>query len=648
MKLYPRPILTGIAASAVAAPLLVAGLSPTPALADTEPARGLTERELAEFFDTRIPELLAEQRVPGAAVVVVAEGEELFAEGYGLADVRSEEPVVAERTAFPTASVAKSFVAAAVLQLVDAGEVDLDADVNTYLPADARIADTYPGQPVTLHHVLTHTAGFEEAVAGTTADSVEEVPTLTEEVGESQPDRVFPPGGLTAYSNFAFSVAALVVAEVSGQSFPEYTEEHVFAPLGMADTAFAQPDEAARRFDIPASHRLDSAGNSVPVRQEYGTLPAGGAYTTVTDMSRFMRALLAGGELDGQRVLSPESAAAMAARQHSNDPRTTAMGYGMFESRAEDPRVVGHDGDRFGNHASYVLIPEHDAGLYVAQNGDGDSGEPFRFLRDAVVEEFLAEFLGIGLDAPAPQAADIPLDGYAGTYVTTRISHSDPSRLMKAGFDQIRVRVEADGTLRATHPLITWIPERWVPVEEGLFVSEDGTERLAFIKEDGQVVALTFGLNPTNGYERVAWYASPNLHTAVAGVALLVCASVLVWPVLALVRRLRSGGGAERERGLARGARSVAGAAGLLCLGFPVFLAAVFSDDALLERLVFSGSPLFTAPMLAAAVLTVATLAGAVLAWRRGWWSVLGRSHFTAVAAALVVFLAVAHHYNLV
>lgn len=648
MKPYLRRVLAAIAASAVAAPLTAAGLHPAPALAGTEPHRDLTGQEVSDFLDTRIPELLEEQSVPGAAVSVVAEGQELFAEGYGEADPQTGERVVAERTAFPTASVAKSFTAAAVLQLADAGEVDLDADVNTYLPAEAQIADTYPGEPVTLHHLLTHTAGFEEAVAGTTASSAEEVPALAEEVGEGQPERIFAPGRFSAYSNFGFSVAALAVEEVSGQSFPEYTEEHLFAPLGMDNTAFAQHDDAAQRLDTPASHWVDSAGRNNTAVQEYGTLPAGGAYSTVTDMARFMQALLAGGAIDGEQALSRESVAAMSARQHANDPRTTAMGYGMFESPSDGPRVVGHDGDGFGNHAGYVLVPEHDAGLYIVQNSDGDSGEEYRYLRDAVIEEFLAEFFGVGLAAEAPQAADIPMEAYAGTYVTTRISHNDPSRLMKAGLDQIRVRVNADGTLHAAHPLLTWIPEVWVPVEEGLFASEDGAQTLAFIEEDGEVAALTLGLNPTNAYERVAWYASPNLHMAVAGVALLVCATVLVWPAAALVRRVRGHRGAIAERGLTRGARLAAGAAGLLCLGFPVFLAAVFANEALMESLLFSGSPLLGAPLAAATILAAAAVGAAALAWRRGWWTVLGRAHYTAVATALVAFLAVAYHYNLV
>src|SRR5690606_39673028 len=118
----------------------------------------------------RVPELLEEFDVPGAAVSVVAGGGQVFAQGYGVADLETEEPVDAEETAFPTASVAKSFTALTVLRLVEEGGLDLHADVNGYLPEHVRLDAAYPSDPVTQHPRLTHRAALADAAAST-ADS---------------------------------------------------------------------------------------------------------------------------------------------------------------------------------------------------------------------------------------------------------------------------------------------------------------------------------------------------------------------------------------------------------------------------------------------------------------------------------------------
>jgi len=163
------------------------------------PARSGTVdgREVEDFMDEFFARQLEEEKIPGATVSVVEDGKVLFTRGYGQADVQNNEPVVADETLFRIASTSKLFTATAVMQLVEEGKLDLDRDVNYYLD-DVDIPDTYPDRPVTLRHLLTHTAGFEEEFTGSLArDAGEVVPLLGEYLSENVPARVRPPGEVT-------------------------------------------------------------------------------------------------------------------------------------------------------------------------------------------------------------------------------------------------------------------------------------------------------------------------------------------------------------------------------------------------------------------------------------------------------------------
>jgi CubicO group peptidase (beta-lactamase class C family) len=131
--------------------------------------QGLTKsRQIEAFLNETLARQLGDYEIPGATVSVVNDERILVAEGYGQADVEADEPVSAEKTLFKVASVSKLFTATAVMQLAEEGKVDLDEDVNAYLD-NVRVPDTYPGEPITMRHLLTHTAGFEERFTGSGA-----------------------------------------------------------------------------------------------------------------------------------------------------------------------------------------------------------------------------------------------------------------------------------------------------------------------------------------------------------------------------------------------------------------------------------------------------------------------------------------------
>lgn len=224
---------------------LVGALVATLALpADFGHAANADLSDVGQLVDRMVPEMLEEGQVPGAAVSIVADGKEIFSAGYGVTDIESNTPVDPTTTGFYSASTAKLFTAAAVLQLVDQGKLDLDADVNDYLTT-FEIDDTYPGHPVTLEQLLTHTAGFDPdyGTVGTSQVDADGLDSLGDSLAENQPARIHPPGTVLAYDNYGVALAGYIVEEVSGVPYADYVNEHVYGALGMTGSTASQPQD---------------------------------------------------------------------------------------------------------------------------------------------------------------------------------------------------------------------------------------------------------------------------------------------------------------------------------------------------------------------------------------------------------------------
>src|SRR5580698_7200921 len=198
-----------------------------PASADVSPA--LTQSDADAWLDGFMPYTLEYNDIAGAAVVIVKDGQVLTQRGFGYADVAARKRVDAATTMFRAGSISKLFTWTAIMQLVEQGKVDLDADVNQYL--DFKVPP-YQGKPITVRNLMTHTPGFEEAFKGGIRFSGS-VPALGDVLKRMLPARVYEPGATPAYSNYGAGVASYIVERVSGVPFEDYVERNIFAPLGM-------------------------------------------------------------------------------------------------------------------------------------------------------------------------------------------------------------------------------------------------------------------------------------------------------------------------------------------------------------------------------------------------------------------------------
>jgi CubicO group peptidase (beta-lactamase class C family) len=210
--------------------------------APTAPAatgKALTADDVNAWLDGYMPYALATGDLAGAVVVVVKDGQIVTERGFGYADVAAKKPVDPKLTLFRPGSTSKLFTWTAVMQLVEQGKLDLDADVNKYLDADFQVPPR-DGKPITLRNIMTHTAGFEEQVKNIITEDPSQ-PGYVELLKRWMPTRVFDAGTTPAYSNYATSLAGYIVERVSGESFYDYIDKHIFAPLDMAHSTFRQP-----------------------------------------------------------------------------------------------------------------------------------------------------------------------------------------------------------------------------------------------------------------------------------------------------------------------------------------------------------------------------------------------------------------------
>jgi len=487
----------------------------------------ITPADVQAFFDGLVPAELRREDVAGAVIVVVKDGQVLFQKGYGYSDVAQQKPVSPDGTLFRPGSVSKLFTWTAVMQLQEQGKLDLDRDVNEYL--DFRIPATYP-KPITLRNIMTHTPGFEETLKDLFIHDVKDLAPLDAYLKTHLPRRIYPPGTIPAYSNYATTLAGYIVQRVSGQPYDDYIEQHILKPLGMAHTTFRQPLPGALKPLMSQGYML--ASEPAKPYEVVQAWPAGSSATTGADMARFMLAHLADGHFEGAQILRPDTARMMHSRQFGVDAKLNGMALGFYEENRNGHRIIGHGGDTIYFHTDLHLVPDAGLGFFISQNSAGKS-----LIRTTVWHAFLDRYFPF--TPPAPQAvpnAKEDLRTVSGRYIVSRRSETTILSLTTVA-GELKVFPNDDGTI-STNALLdpNGKPTRFREIEPLLFREVNG-QSLALFKRD-DTGRLIIGIDyPFMIFQRASWYENSafNLPVVIGSLAIFVLV-VLLWPVAAGVR----------------------------------------------------------------------------------------------------------------
>lgn len=492
--------------------------------------RELTKTDVEAFLDGIVPLQLSRNDIAGATVAVVKDGKLLFAKGYGYADVKNKKPVSPDATLFRPGSISKLFTWTAIMQLYEQGKLDLDKDINAYL--DFKIPDAF-GKPITLKNVMTHTPGFEEQIKDL-FDTKPVTPKLGEYLKTHIPARIYPPGTVPAYSNYATAVAGYIVERVSGRPFEQYVTENILQPLKMTHSTFNQPLPQELAPLMSNGYRLgsDTAGPFEIVNP----FPAGSLSSTATDMAQFMMAHLQDGQLGDARILKPETARLMHSRLFGLDDAANAMCYGFYEETRNGHRIIGHGGDTVFFHSDLHLVPDQNLGFFVSYNSAGNSSGLGDSPRANLWEAFLDRYYPYAMPATTSASAKDDARAAAGTYVLSRKSENSFLKVASI-LQQFNVSPVGDGDIEV--PQLTGPngkPKRWQGVGPMTFQERDGQDKLIFKPgQDGRmemILPYPFFIG-----QRIGALQNGKLLSLVLGASLVfMLATLILWPITWFVR----------------------------------------------------------------------------------------------------------------
>ena len=489
----------------------------------------LTAGDVETFLDAIIPLQLAREDIAGATVAIVKDGKLFFAKGYGHADVEQKRRVSAEETLFRPGSISKLFTWTAVMQMIEQGKLDLDRDVNEYL--DFKIPEAF-GKPITLKNLLTHTPGFEEQIKDLFAYEGES-PNLGEYLKNHIPARIYPPGAVPAYSNYGTALAGYIVERASGQPFNEYIEQHIFQPLGMTHSTFAQPLPPELAQNMSKGYKL--ASDDDMDFEIIGPFPAGSMSGTATDMAKFMAAHLQNGQLGDARILRPETAQLMHSRLFALDPAAKAMAHGFYEETRNGRRIIGHGGDTVAFHSDLHLIPDAGFGFFISYNSAGrGQSSPRAILWEAFLDRY---FPNQQPETPTLESAKQDAQAVSGTYKSSR-------RPEKSFFNAISlisgttVSAAEDGTITVDSMLgANGKPKRWREIEPMIFQEVDGQEKLIFKPDETGQMQMIIPY-PFMVFQRAGLWENSRILLPVLGISLFIMLLTLIlWFVGWLIRR---------------------------------------------------------------------------------------------------------------
>lgn len=505
---------------------LIAMMLRMPASAHTQDGQYLMpdRAELAQFLDSLVPVKLQETKAPCLVISVMTGDGILFEKGYGYADLENNVPAGAETTVWRLASISKVVTGTAVMQLVEEGTLDPDRDVNDYLK-DIRIPEKF-GRPVTLRHLLTHTAGFDDRYIGKSFRTRDELPPLRDFIRNIMPQRVHPPGEVYTYSNIGNALMAVVVEDVTGTDFNDYCIRHIFGPLGMDQTSFRLTPQLAENL---YNGYLYEGGSYTEIPFDFlGDYPAGQLLATADEFSRFMMCHLNLGILDSVRILETETARAMHSAQFTHHPELNgSVGYTFHISKDYGHTIISHNGGYLGLSTTMWLMPGLNTGLFMATNVMDFS--IINSVRNPLMERFFARSQEYGDESAYPPdrlpAYDRDVEKFTGWYRSTRYSREDITKTgLLMGFGgEVRIWKNDEGMLMMYDH--KGDVRRLIQVEPGLFRSIDDDYYIAFHFDESGNPDFLF-TSGTDALERFPAFYRPanqmNLMAALFGFFLLV------------------------------------------------------------------------------------------------------------------------------
>ncbi len=583
----------------------------------------LSSKSIQAFFEKEVPRLKKKYNIMGVTAAAVLQGQVVWAKGYGWSDKKSKKPVDPNKSLFRMGSISKLFTWTAVMQLVEQGKLNLNADIQAYLGKDVVLPKTFK-QPITIAHLMAHTPGFEDNLLGLFHKDPAKSKTL-KQVVQNVLKRVRPPGIQVSYSNYGSMLAGYIVERVSGMPFEDYVKKHIFQPLGMKYATFRQNLPASLQPWLAAGYTYSKKTKSYkPQAFEIvqGT-PAGSLSASATDMARFLIAHLQNGDYGNQRILKAATVHRMHNTHSRMAPEAQGMAHGFFEMRKQ-PRVLGHGGDTVYFHSLCIMLPKFQTGFVVSTNTS--TGSPLYFdLFTSFLNHFFPMATGKTL-AQTCKTKDTNLAKFVGRYHANRRSESNFMKLISLGM-AVKVDVAKEGGLRIKSFMFPK-PMRYVQVSRTVFQEVNGSEQVVFLyNKAGRPDGLLLNTLPVITFVRPPCYETLGMQMFVIGFACLLLLTGFIFRpsgwMLFFSRK-------HKVTGIAR----LAGLTGffMILVYLVVVLVGVLTiqEDVIFHEPNLVGLKVAYLGLLCSLVMVYFS----VVAWRQSFWGVAGRIHYSLLTIA--------------
>ncbi len=609
----------------------------------------------SSYLDLQMENLMQEQELPHAVISVVADGEIIFRKGYGFRDLDSRAGIDSEVTLFRTGSVAKIFTWTALMQLYEQGLLDLDADINDYL--DFEILSTIKGPygnetpaPISIRHLMTHSAGFEDVLDG--LFSFQKQPSLREYLINQIPARIFLPGEVMAYSNYGTSLAGYIVERLSGMSFEDYVEQHIFKPLGMNKSTFQQPVPSNLRSEaVTAYRKID--GQFMPARFEHMPAPAGGLSTTAGDMALYMFALLHDGTNPFGTLMKPQTLESMFTIQKTYHPLLGGMTMGFKQFDFKGNEVIFHGGSSTVFDSGLYLLPYENTGIFIAYSG-GDYTGHIKIFQDFLSDFFNNKDYGVKDLLLVSPGASPTLSELRGEYHQSRMMITSGDKVLNLLMSVMHVNVDDDGFLLVKH---LGHEHRFRELQPGIYENLEPKPvypfgpfkyLLATTAPDGKLMLISDG--PMT-YIKMPWVATSSF-AAMLLVPMIILAifTLLFFAVRAIFQTFSKK--KQKIKGEALLARIVliAHAAFLVLMLWLLALTGQPHPVHILPETAF-GETSFATQLLNLlpwfiTILIVALLYYAYVQWKKKWWKTGTKIHYTFYSLFATGLVWLVFYYN--
>lgn len=455
-------------------------------------------RDLIKFCDSLVNHCLREKMTPGVSLVLLKE-DTVSIRAYGLANVERSIPVDTT-TLFQLGSVGKIFTMIAVLQQVEAGRLNLSADVNSYLK-DFQVVSR--GRPITLIDLLTHTAGFNDRVIGYLARNMNDVKPLSQHLKEYMPSTFQEPGLDINYSNYSYALAGHLVELVSGMRFTDYVQKNVLNPLGMTCTTYLLPDNYKELDSYACGYRTRQTFEPIDCYPRH-VMPAGSALSSAADMQQLLRELLN----PTGKVLQDSSMNWLRQRRFTNHPKLMGYTLGMEEQLVNGVRGIAKGGTFTGFLSVLMFYPDQQFGMFITSNTQ----------TDGILELFNHELRQklFPQHTPVTEETTIQIDvrDFAGVYRSERYNHASVEDLVSLYQGKLEISISEKGEL-TTYQNGAW--QTYRPVDSLLFQNTSNpVQYLAFQRDaSGKISRLHTNINIQGIYiamsfSPVPWYDNPD------------------------------------------------------------------------------------------------------------------------------------------